>query len=272
MPIAPSAPPSAHTVENLLIRHSMMAAGAGLLPLPLVDLAAITVINLKLLRELAALYGVPYESDLARQSFVGLVGGMSTQLLVAGPVYSLLRLVPAVGWIVGGASIAGVAGGITYATGRVFSRHFEKGGNFQNFSAESFRRLFEAEAKVGADRVRSEPSPRIVEAVHVEVLPPDPAPPYREPELSSVDAEEVVYEKARPAKTQNVQAVYETVQTKEPAPIPAEEEPVIPVPVRASSEKATTTHWADLFPSEAEIEIDFGNSEDDTDERPQPLS
>ncbi|HND31369.1 MAG TPA: DUF697 domain-containing protein, partial [Myxococcota bacterium] len=180
-------PPDAVVVENLLLRHGIMAAGAGLIGIPVVDLAAITVINLRLLRELAILYGVPYQAEPARQAFVGLISGLGGQLLIAGPVYGLLRMVPVVGWVLGGVSVAGVAGGLTYATGRVLSLHFKKGGNFQNFSASAVQDLFRKEAAAGAEKVRA--AAVGAEAVDVEVLPLESPPDSTEPAPNSVDAE-----------------------------------------------------------------------------------
>lgn len=272
--------PGSHAVENLILRHCVLAAGSGLLPLPLVDLAAITLVNLKLLRELAALYGVPYQAELARQSFSGLVGGLSTQLLIAGPVYSLLRLVPGVGWIVGGASIAGVAGGVTYATGRVFSQHFEKGGNFQNFSVASFRGSFKARAEAGAERVGAYGSSSIVEAVNIEVLPPDPTPPrlYEEPELNSVDAEEIVQKVPDPSHTRAETGSPGEAAEDKALTMPVEDQAVEELPFVAESTQAPApaapARWADLFPPNAEVEIDFGEleEEDITDERARAAS
>ena len=85
--------PSAEVVENLILRHALASAGMGLIPLPLVDLAAITGINLKMLKDLAEVYGVPFRPELARSAVASLVatagGGL---LLIAGAYVRLVSL------------------------------------------------------------------------------------------------------------------------------------------------------------------------------------
>ncbi len=143
---------SAKEVENLLLRHVMMAAGAGLLPVPFLDIAAVTGINLKMLRDLSALYGVPFGAELARSAVASLITSVGGELLVMGPVSSLLKAIPGVGAVVGGLASPGVMGGLTYATGRVFQRHFESGGTFLDFDPSRFTSVFKREAAEGARR------------------------------------------------------------------------------------------------------------------------
>jgi len=155
---------SANEVENLLLRHVMMAAGAGLLPVPLLDIAAVTGINLKMLRDLSALYKVEFRGELARSAVASLLTSVGGEMLVMGPVSSLLKAIPGVGSVVGGLAGPGVMGGLTYATGRVFQHHFESGGTFLDFDASRFTSIFKREAAEGAKRA-SEAQETTVEEV-----------------------------------------------------------------------------------------------------------
>ena len=149
---APRVIVNAEEVENLLLRHAMLAAGAGLIPLPLLDLAAITGVNLKMLHDLAVLHDVEFRPELAKSAVVSLLTTAGGGLLLAGPVSSLLKIVPGVGSIVGGLAVPGVMGGLTYATGKVFARHFATGGDLVNFDASRFKDMFKREAKVGTEK------------------------------------------------------------------------------------------------------------------------
>ncbi len=149
--------PSAEVVENLILRHALASAGMGLIPLPLVDLAAITGINLKMLKDLAEVYGVPFRPELARSAVASLVATAGGGLLL-GPVASLLKFVPGVGSVVGGVVSPAVMGGATYATGKVFARHFAEGGDLINFDASRFKDMFKREAKAGQEKAAAAPS------------------------------------------------------------------------------------------------------------------
>jgi uncharacterized protein (DUF697 family) len=145
----PRAVPDAEAVENLILRHAVASAGFGLIPLPLLDLAAITGVNLKMIKDLAEVYGVPFRPELAKSAVSSLLASAGGGALLIGPVASLLKAVPGVGSVVGGLASPGVMGGMTYATGKVFARHFSTGGDLINFDASRFKDMFKRESKAG---------------------------------------------------------------------------------------------------------------------------
>jgi uncharacterized protein (DUF697 family) len=154
---------SVEASQNVILRHVMMSAGAGLIPLPLADLAVVTGINLKMLRDLSKLYGVEFRDDLAKSAILSLLASVGGAALVMGPVASLLKVVPGAGSLLGGLAMPGVVGGLTYATGRVFVRHFESGGTFLDFDTARFKSMFKREANEGqtqaAEAASAAPTP-----------------------------------------------------------------------------------------------------------------
>ena len=58
---------------------------------------------------------------------------------------SLLKLLPGFGYLAGNAALSTLAGGVTYATGKVFLDHFEAGGTLVDYCPEAFRRQFRFE-------------------------------------------------------------------------------------------------------------------------------
>ncbi|QLQ31416.1 MAG: hypothetical protein HZT40_07180 [Candidatus Thiothrix singaporensis] len=54
----------------------------------------------------------------------------------------MFKSLPGVGSIVGGAGVSVTAGGLTYATGKVFTRHFAAGGTLQDFDMKKHGSIF----------------------------------------------------------------------------------------------------------------------------------
>ena len=110
--------------QKIVERHRNYAAIGGLLPLPVVNIAGITAINLRMVRQLSALYGVPFQRDRARSMIVGLIGGAVPTGFGAATASTLAFVVPASA-LVGLAVSAVTAGALTRGIGLVFIEHFE---------------------------------------------------------------------------------------------------------------------------------------------------
>ena len=117
-----------HTIKN----HAITAMGIGILPVPGVDLVALTGVQLNLLRKLGNLYGLKLSDDVGKKLLASLVSGY-LPLAIAAPVASVLKLIPGIGIAAGILAQSTLAGATTYAIGKLFLEHFESGGNFLNF-------------------------------------------------------------------------------------------------------------------------------------------
>ncbi|ARU56733.1 GTPase [Oleiphilus messinensis] len=124
------------------------AMGVGMIPIPIVDLAGLTVLQLKMLHSLSKMYGVKFSKDIGKSLIASLIGGAAPAPLGIS-LASLTKSIPIVGTIVGSAGVAVVAGASTYALSRVFIQHFESGGNFLNFDPEAVRAFYEDEFEKG---------------------------------------------------------------------------------------------------------------------------
>jgi uncharacterized protein (DUF697 family) len=114
-------------------RHATYSAAGGLIPLPLVNVASVTAIILRMVKRLSTLYGVPFERDRARAIVVGLAGGATPTGLAAVTTSTLQYLVPASALI--GLAVSSVAAvGCTRSIGRIFVEHFENGQTLHEFS------------------------------------------------------------------------------------------------------------------------------------------
>jgi len=139
--------------EATIKRHLLAALGVGLVPLPWLDLVALTGLQVNLVRSLAGIYGVAFSTELGRSAVGALLGG-SVPLSLSANLGHLAKGIPGIGWAVGGASAAVLGAASTYALGKVFVQHFESGSTLLTFDAAQVRAYYEQQYAKGKDEVR----------------------------------------------------------------------------------------------------------------------
>jgi len=136
-------------VAAVIRRHSIIAAGTGLVPIPLVDFAATSAIALRMLQQLAVAYDVEFFTESARSAISALVGGGAATYVAFGPLRAAALAIPGVGFVATLALGSVSAAAVVYALGRVFALHFSLGGSFHDFDPEQFRAYFAEQLKAG---------------------------------------------------------------------------------------------------------------------------
>jgi len=131
--------------SEIIKEHVLWSAGLALIPVPLVDLVAITIIQLRMLKKLCDHYEVKFSKHRGKALIASLVGGFHTALLAA----SFLGTVPVLGLVVAIAPTVVAAGAITFAVGKVFVQHFETGGTLLDFDPSKVRKLFAEKYREG---------------------------------------------------------------------------------------------------------------------------
>lgn len=147
--------PPTSGADKIVLTNTYWAAGAGLIPFPLADFAAVAAVNVKMLRELSHYYGLDFRVGAARSAVAALAAGASAPWLSFGPVGYAFKHLPFVGQAFGAIAGPMVAGTLTYAVGRVFTLHFGAGGSFLDFDPARYRNYFNEqleEGKVHAQR------------------------------------------------------------------------------------------------------------------------
>jgi uncharacterized protein (DUF697 family) len=128
--------------------------GAGLIPVPFVDLVAVSGVQLKMLAEISKIYGVQFQESRGKAVVGALIGSIVPSAMSFGAVGSLLKAVPLVGALVGTPSMVVFCGASAWALGKVFIQHFESGGTFLDFNPaevkEHFQEQFEEGRKMAA--------------------------------------------------------------------------------------------------------------------------
>ena len=65
--------------DDTILKHMGLAMGGGAIPIPVLDLAAVTAVQLDLLKRLAALYDVPFDSASSRAFLTSLTGALGAR-------------------------------------------------------------------------------------------------------------------------------------------------------------------------------------------------
>ncbi len=112
--------------KKIVDRHRNYAALGGLVPLPVVSIASLTAINMRMVQSLSKLYGVPFERDRTRSLIVGIVGGAVPAGLGTAASSTLMFVIPG-GLLVGIGVSAISAAALTRGIGMVFVEGFESG-------------------------------------------------------------------------------------------------------------------------------------------------
>lgn len=140
---------------KLVGNYASATAALGLVPIPLVDAAAIAAAQYKMIGELARLYGQDVSQERARAALVSVLGGGVPTLLNGSALGSLVKAVPGVGPLLALAFLPAMAGATTMAVGRVFADHFEAGGTLSTLDAASVR----AHVRAELEALRSKKAP-----------------------------------------------------------------------------------------------------------------
>ncbi|HEX4963594.1 MAG TPA: DUF697 domain-containing protein [Thermoanaerobaculia bacterium] len=125
--------------------------GFGLIPLPIIDLAAISTVQIRMLRSLCDVYGEPFSENEGKALISALLGGIVPTKLAWGPVRSLLKAIPVVGPLVGAAAMPLFASASTYAVGHTFIHHFESGGTLLDLDPAKLRDYVARQFREGRD-------------------------------------------------------------------------------------------------------------------------
>jgi uncharacterized protein (DUF697 family) len=135
------------TVRN----YMWWSMGAGLVPVPFLDLIAVSGVQLKMLADVSKIYDVPFEESRVKAVIGALLGFIVPQSLTCGMVGSLIKFLPGIGALAGAPAMAAFSGGSAWALGQVFIQHFECGGTFLDFKPETVEEYFKKKFQEGQE-------------------------------------------------------------------------------------------------------------------------
>jgi uncharacterized protein (DUF697 family) len=110
--------------RRVVERHKTYAAIGGLSPLPILNVAGVAAIVMRMVKQLSELYGVPFERDRTRSLIISLIGGAVPTGLGTATGSTLAFVLP--GHALVGLGVSAItAGALTRGIGLVFLDHFE---------------------------------------------------------------------------------------------------------------------------------------------------
>ena len=137
-------------LDRIVRGHVLWAMGAGFIPIPLFDIAAVTAIQMDALKKLAEEEGVDYTTDGGKQFVTALTGSTFARLGA-----SLVKGIPGVGTLIGGVSMSAMSAASTYAVCQVALSHFRTERNFLNVDIDDAKKLYEKALEKGKTFAKS---------------------------------------------------------------------------------------------------------------------
>ena len=142
---------------KLVERFSLWAGGAGLIPVPFLDLATVGGVQIQMLRRLSQIYEVPFSKNQGKSIVAGLAGSMIPATSALGTA-SVMKGVPVVGTLISALAMPALSAGATYAIGMAFIEHFASGGTLLDFKHSDYSEFIKKQKDMWSSRSKSGPS------------------------------------------------------------------------------------------------------------------
>lgn len=137
--------------EKIVRSHMKWSLGSGLIPIPLVDLAAVTALQTGMLEQLARLYEVTGYDQSSGKRFVTALVGTGVASLGA----SLVKAIPGAGTLLGMAAMPVSAAASTYGVGQVAMRQFASGRGLDDVDMDSAKESYNEVLEKGQEMAES---------------------------------------------------------------------------------------------------------------------
>src|SRR5690242_21345295 len=134
----------------LVDRFTLWSGAAGLIRVPIVDLAAVAGVQLQMLRRLSEIYTVPFAENRGKSIIASLAGAIipaSTATTTAMTFGSLIKGIPVIGSTVGALTMPVYSACATFVIGKVFQKHFASGGTLLDFNPPDYREFIKAQSE-----------------------------------------------------------------------------------------------------------------------------
>lgn len=136
---------------KLAERYALWSGAAGLIPVPVVDVAAIGGVQMRMVSKISEVYGVPFSENRGKALIAGLVGSTIPVSSAIG-VFSVIKTVPIAGAVVAAFGMPVLSAAATYAIGMVFIQHFASGGTLLDFKPGDYREFLKAQKEMWTKR------------------------------------------------------------------------------------------------------------------------
>lgn len=130
--------------DTIIRNHMMWSMGAGFIPVPIADFFAVSAVQLDMIRQLCKVYNIDFQQTQGKAVITAMTGSSLARMGAR-----VVKLIPGVGSVLGGVTLAVLSGASTYALGEVFKKHFETGGTFLDFDVERLKKFYNEKFEKG---------------------------------------------------------------------------------------------------------------------------
>ncbi|MBU6169745.1 MAG: DUF697 domain-containing protein [Bacteroidetes bacterium] len=131
--------------DTIIRNHVIWSMGAGLIPVLIADIFAVSALQLDMIRQLCKVYQINF-AETQGKAIVTSLTSSTVARITAG---SVAKMIPGLGSIIGGITVSVFAGASTYALGEVFKKHFSSGGTILDFDPERLKKLYKEQFEKG---------------------------------------------------------------------------------------------------------------------------
>ncbi len=131
--------------DTIIRNHVIWSMGAGMIPILIADIFAVSALQLDMIRQLCRVYDIDFEETQGK----ALVTSLTSSALARIGAGSVIKLIPGIGSFIGGATVSIFAGASTYALGEVFKKHFASGGTILDFDPDRLRKMYKEKFEKG---------------------------------------------------------------------------------------------------------------------------
>lgn len=135
--------------------YSYGTAGGAIIPIPLLNMGAVIGLQIKLVNELARIYGVSIEKGKTKSVIISLLTTVGVHSMATGSLRSLLWYVPVIGPAISALTFPVFSGAVTHAIGVIFLTHFKAGGSLEDFNASNFAVMYKREFHKGKENFKN---------------------------------------------------------------------------------------------------------------------
>jgi uncharacterized protein (DUF697 family) len=133
--------------SKLVERFAMWSGVAGLIPIPVVDIATVGGVQVQMLRRISQIYDVPFSENRGKALIAAIAGSMIPATSGIGAA-SALKFVPILGMLASAVVMPVLSAGATYAIGKAFIQHFASGGTLLDFNPPDYREFIKAQKEM----------------------------------------------------------------------------------------------------------------------------
>jgi len=135
--------------DTIIRNHVMWSMGAGVIPVIVLDIVAVSATQIDMIRQLSKAYG----RDFSETQGKAIVSALTSTTIARMGARSLVKMIPVVGSIIGGVTASIFAGASTYALGQVFKTHFDSGGTLLDFDTDRLKDMYKEQFEKGKEIV-----------------------------------------------------------------------------------------------------------------------